>query len=136
MRLYVGRPALRALPDGKRVPHWCHWALAGVPAAMDPMFLTAGRVVALTGLDLMTDPEALASRLSRIRREGYAVSIAEREPDAYSVVAPVRNAEARVVAALCVSGPLYRFAEEQREEGIVGVREAAEKISRKMGFTG
>lgn len=60
VRLYVGRPALKPLPDGKRVPHWCHCALAGVPAAMDPMFLTAGRVIALTGLELMTDPAALA----------------------------------------------------------------------------
>ena len=60
VRLYVGRPALRALPDGKLVPHWCHCALAGLPAAMDPMFLTAGKVIALTGIDLMTDPEALA----------------------------------------------------------------------------
>ncbi len=60
VRLYVGRPALKALPDGKRVPHWCHCALGGLPAAMDPMFLTAGKVIALTALDLITDAAALA----------------------------------------------------------------------------
>ncbi|MCR9255316.1 MAG: amidohydrolase [Alphaproteobacteria bacterium] len=59
VRLYVGRPAIKPLPDGKRVPLWCHYALGGVPAAMDPMYLTAGKVIATTGLELMTDAAAL-----------------------------------------------------------------------------
>lgn len=61
VRLYVGRPVIRPLPDGKVVPHWCRWALGGVPAAMDPMFLTAGRVIATTALDLLTDGRSLAA---------------------------------------------------------------------------
>jgi len=60
VRLYVGRPAIKNPAPGVRVPHWCHCALGGVPAAMDPMFLTAGKVIALTGLELLTDAAALA----------------------------------------------------------------------------
>jgi aminobenzoyl-glutamate utilization protein B len=60
VRLYVGRAALKAPAPGVRVPHWCHCALGGLPAAMDPMFLTAGKVIATTGLDLMLDADALA----------------------------------------------------------------------------
>ncbi len=60
VRLYVARPALKALKSGKKVPQWCHCALGGLPAAMDPMFLTAGKVIATTGLDLLEDSDALA----------------------------------------------------------------------------
>ncbi|MDF1790936.1 MAG: amidohydrolase [Thalassobaculaceae bacterium] len=60
VRLYVGRAALKNPAPGVKVPHWCHCALGGVPGAMDPMFLTAGKVIATTGLELMQNPDALA----------------------------------------------------------------------------
>ena len=50
VRLYVGRAALVNPAPVVKVPHWCHCAIGGLPAAMDPMFLTAGKVIALTGL--------------------------------------------------------------------------------------
>lgn len=60
-RLYVGRPVPRPPADGSVLPHWCRWALGGLPAAMDPMYLTAGRVIATTALDLLTDGRSLAA---------------------------------------------------------------------------
>lgn len=61
VRLYVGRPVPRPPADGSVLPHWCRWAMGGLPAAMDPMFLTAGRVIATTALDLLTDGASLAA---------------------------------------------------------------------------
>lgn len=59
VRLYIGRAALKPPKAGHAVPHWCHCALGGLPAAMDPMFLKAGEVVATTMIDLMAEPELL-----------------------------------------------------------------------------
>ena len=58
VRLYVARPVVRR-PDGGLVPDWSRWALGGLPAAMDPMIRTAGRVIATAALDLLTDGESL-----------------------------------------------------------------------------
>ena len=48
--------------------------------------------------------------LAEIRRQGWAASVAEREPGVASVSAPVFRA-ATLLAALCVSGPVSRLGE-------------------------
>jgi len=58
VRLYTAKPSLRE-PAG-----WAHWAnnaLNGLPAAIDPTWTTAGRTVANTFLDLLTEPAVLAA---------------------------------------------------------------------------
>jgi len=83
--------------------------------------------------ETITDPTQLEAELSQLRRRGYAVSKAEREPGAFSVVAPVRNADGRVVASLCIAGPLFRLSEEQTEIYTKAVLQAAEQISKRLG---
>jgi aminobenzoyl-glutamate utilization protein B len=60
VRLFVGRPRLRAPEPTYRYPQWVHVALGGLSAAIDPMFLTAGKVIGTTMLDLLIDPDKLA----------------------------------------------------------------------------
>jgi aminobenzoyl-glutamate utilization protein B len=58
VRLHTAKPALRE-PSG-----WAHWAnnaLGGLPAAIDPTWLTAARTVANTIVDLASEPELLAA---------------------------------------------------------------------------
>jgi DNA-binding IclR family transcriptional regulator len=50
-----------------------------------------------------------ATALSGVRRRGWAQSIGEREPGVASVSAPVRGPNAKVVAAVSVSGPIERL---------------------------
>ncbi|WP_137391081.1 amidohydrolase [Rhodoligotrophos defluvii] len=59
VRLYVARPALRAAEGGFRYPEWARYAMCGTPACIDPMWETAGRVIAATIVDLLTEPEHL-----------------------------------------------------------------------------
>lgn len=73
---------------------------------------SAGRVLAfdLTGPEL----EALAltpwaEEIADARRAGYAIVREEFEPGLVAAAAPVRDASGRVVAALNVSAPRYRF---------------------------
>lgn len=58
VRFYTGRPLLRD-PGG-----WDRWpalALNGVRAAIDPTWISAGRTLAGTAIDLLTRPELLAA---------------------------------------------------------------------------
>ncbi|HNY64397.1 MAG TPA: IclR family transcriptional regulator [Deltaproteobacteria bacterium] len=81
----------------------------------------------------LTDPAKLEADLARIRTEGYAVSIGEREEGTYSVVAPVFDNSGSIAASLCISGPIFRFPEEERGRLVEAVRCAARKISMKLG---
>jgi len=83
--------------------------------------------------DTITDPARLGADLERIRREGYAISLGEREEGAYSVVAPVRDARGQVIASLSISGPIFRFPEEKHEESVQAVLKAAREISTVLG---
>jgi DNA-binding IclR family transcriptional regulator len=81
-----------------------------------------------------TDPQALEKTFKEIRCKGYAVSRGEREPEAYSVVAPVWDASRQVIASLSISGPNFRLTEAQLQFNIRGVRAAAEEISKRLGY--
>ncbi len=58
-RLYVGRPMLKAPEPGYQYPAWVMNALGGHRACIDPMILCAGRTIAGTLIDLLTQPEEL-----------------------------------------------------------------------------
>jgi DNA-binding IclR family transcriptional regulator len=57
----------------------------------------------------ITTVEALETALETVRREDIAYDLGEVVPDACCVAAPIRGADFRVVAALGVSVPAYRF---------------------------
>jgi aminobenzoyl-glutamate utilization protein B len=67
VRLYVGRPTLRAPDPGYRYPDWTRHAMGGVPVCIDPMWLTASKVIATTILDLLTDGVSLDKAQAEFR---------------------------------------------------------------------
>jgi DNA-binding IclR family transcriptional regulator len=73
---------------------------AQVLAAWDPLD-QLDRLLAVAAYDRAT--------LALVRRRGYAVSLAEREPGVGSLSAPVRDDAGKVAAAVSVSGPLERL---------------------------
>jgi len=77
----------------------------------------------------ITDPALLEADLEQIRRDGYAISIGEREEGAYSVVAPVMNGKGEIFASLSISGPVFRLSEEQKASNIRAALTAAHEIS-------
>lgn len=81
----------------------------------------------------ITDPGELEQSLCTIRNNEYGISRGEREPGAYSVVAPVWDASNQVVASLAISGPEFRLSGEQLELNIKGILCAAKAISKKLG---
>src|SRR5690606_25647344 len=82
----------------------------------------------------LVDRLAWEEELSRIRRQGYAVSYEERDYDAASLSAPVFDETGRVVGALGIVGPSQRF-QPERVQGWVGpVLAAAAELSRQLGY--
>jgi len=84
----------------------------------------------------ITDIGKLEKDLSTIRAQGYAISRGEREPDAFSVTAPVLDASGSAVASLSISGPNFRFTNQKMKRYITWVLAASEEISKKLGYNG
>jgi DNA-binding IclR family transcriptional regulator len=66
--------------------------------------------------------------LAEVREQGWAASVAEREPGVASVSAPVFRAGA-LLAALCVSGPVSRLSEAPGQQLSQPVTAAAARLS-------
>ncbi len=82
----------------------------------------------------ITDAVQLREMLSKIHRDGYATGLEELEEGLNAVAAPVRDHQARVVAAVSASGPSYRVSPERLPELAELVKEAGERISAQLGY--
>jgi DNA-binding IclR family transcriptional regulator len=78
--------------------------------------------------------EALSKRLVEARTRGYALVDEEFEPGLVAVGAPVRDFRGRIVAAVNVSAPKFRFAARLEQAG-EEVRGVADELSRALGWT-
>jgi DNA-binding IclR family transcriptional regulator len=70
--------------------------------------------------------------LARVRRQGWAMSVAERQAGVASVSAPVRSAAGRVIAAVSVSGPIERLSRNPGRLHARAVVAAGDAISRSL----
>jgi DNA-binding IclR family transcriptional regulator len=59
--------------------------------------------------DILTAAEFGERTLTEVRRRGWAQSVGQREAGVASVSAPVLDAEARLLAAISLSGPIERL---------------------------
>lgn len=67
--------------------------------------------------------------LDRIRAAGYAMTTAEKTSGVTSISAPIFNGDGRIIGALTLSGPTFRFTGEDFEEKIIHVRQCAQQIT-------
>jgi DNA-binding IclR family transcriptional regulator len=82
----------------------------------------------------ITDAPSLRHAIEETRRIGHVLSQEELDEGAVGVAAPIREARGDVRASLSIAGPSSRFAGERQDAVVAGVREAAAKISRSLGF--
>ncbi|MBI3763359.1 MAG: IclR family transcriptional regulator [Chloroflexi bacterium] len=80
------------------------------------------------------DRETLRAELARVRERGYATGIEELEEDFVAVGAAVFDHEGRVVGAISIGGPSHRLPAKRIQEVAPLVKQAAERISHKLGF--
>jgi DNA-binding IclR family transcriptional regulator len=82
----------------------------------------------------ITDAGQLEQELEDVVRRGWAATVAEYEVGLNAVAAPVRDAEARVIAAVSVSGPSFRLPVDALHELAPVVVATTEALSRRLGF--
>ena len=79
--------------------------------------------------------EELYDRISAARKRGFALVDEEFEAGLVAAAAPVRDFGGRIVAALNVSAPKFRFSKELQRAG-VQVKLAADELSASIGWHG
>jgi DNA-binding IclR family transcriptional regulator len=125
MTVELGRPyPLYAGASGKAI-------LSAMDDASLDQYLTRVRLARLTP-KTPTSREALRASLERARALGYVVTTAERDPEAYSVAAPLRG-RAGVIGSIAICGPVSRFTPAESTRFGLLVREAAAEISATLG---
>jgi len=76
-----------------------------------------GGLAALTPRTV-TDPPELRRRLAEVRQQGHAWGLQEFAEGIDSVAAPVRDGRGKVIAAIHVHGPAYRFPPERDKNAV------------------
>jgi DNA-binding IclR family transcriptional regulator len=79
--------------------------------------------------------EDLTGQLEEIVASGWSMSFGEREEGLAAAAVPIRNHAGAVIAALSVSGPTTRLTMERLESLRDELTDAANQVSRAMGWT-
>ena len=82
----------------------------------------------------ITDKNQFLNTLADIRAHGYSVDEQDYEMGAYAFGAPVYDHDGCVIAGVSITTPTARYADERRANLIHLVVEAAETLSRKIGY--
>lgn len=84
----------------------------------------------------ITSPGALLAELKTIRSQGYALDDEENELGIRCVSAPILDYTRQAIAAMSISGPSNRMDRRRCVELAPLVCEAAQQVSRRMGYAG
>jgi IclR family KDG regulon transcriptional repressor len=132
-----GSRSLRIISQvGSRVP--VNWAAAARLLVSDmedaPLMALLKRTVrqSPTGKAIL-DVKKLIQQIRRFRKQGYATELNEANEHAGCVAAPVIDDSGRCVAAISIVAPEQRLAKDNREQLIAAVRDAADRLSRRLG---
>ena len=105
-------------------------------AALDPpqleRYLQAHKLEALTARSII-EPERLMAELQKVRNAAIAFDDCEFDVDVRCVAVPVRDFTGEVVAALGLSGPVWRLSLQAITELSDEVKKAAQAISGEIG---
>jgi DNA-binding IclR family transcriptional regulator len=119
---------------GRTVPAYCTAAGRALLTDHDQEALRAlfdGIKLEPRGPNTIASLEELSVRVQEAAERGYAVADEELEPGLAAVAAPVRRFDGRIVAAVNVSGPSFRFGPRLLEAG-PEVTRAAEQLSARL----
>lgn len=93
------------------------------------------RLERFTSTTKATVPEVVRE-LRQVREQGYALDLEEVIEGLRCVGAPVYDHEGKVVCSISISGPTGRMTRERVESLTERLIEAAQEISRRIGYTG
>ena len=116
-------------------PSIAHATSAGkVMLAFSGRSLPAGTLRAFTSLTI-TDARELAVEIARVREQGWAQAIGEREPGLSAIAAPIRSSRGDLEAIVALQGPSSRFDAARDRARCPLLLEAAAAVSRELGWS-
>ncbi len=122
---------------GKSIPLYCtaigKTLLSDIDEAERKELIKKIKLVPFTPNTLRTSA-ALEKELDEITHNGWAMDREEHEEGVSCICAPVRDHTGKVIAAISVSWPMFRFEEEKRQSYIKTIQTAAGRISGLMGY--
>lgn len=121
---HLGRPSIAHATSAGKVM----LAFSGRPLPDGPLRQYAPRTI--------TDPKRLATEIERVREQGWAQAVEEREPGLSAIAAPVRSAGGELVAVAALQGPTSRFDERAIQTALPVLVAEADAVSRELGWTG
>ena len=83
----------------------------------------------------ITDREALAAELERVREQGFAEALEEREPGLAAVAAPVWSASGALAAIVALQGPMSRFGRMEVRRAVDPLVDHARAVSTDLGWS-
>jgi DNA-binding IclR family transcriptional regulator len=113
----------------------------GHATATGKILLAFGRAQPPTGALKMytartiTDRRKLAAELERVRRQGYAEAVGEREPHLNAIAAPVFSGREELAAIIGVQGPSSRFGREAMRNALEPLMARAQEVSEALGWS-
>ena len=121
---WVGaRAPLHLVADGK--VFLAHWSDEDVARYCERPLISQAQ-------QSITDPELLRSQLATVRQQAFASTRDEFEEGLVAFAAPVLNGEGRVITAVTIGGPSYRFTPEKESEFAQNVIRTAQAISERL----
>jgi DNA-binding IclR family transcriptional regulator len=118
----LGRPSIgHATATGK------------VLLAFGPAGVPRGRLASFTPRTIV-ERKSLGLELERVREDGWARAVGERENDLNAVAAPVHDGRAGLVGIMGVQGPAARFDERAMREAVEPLLACASAVSGALGF--
>lgn len=122
---------------GNALPLYCtaigKALLAGIPDGERKALLKRVRMAPFTPNTLKT-AAALEAELADVRKNGWSMDREEHEAGVICAAAPVRDFSGRVVAAISVSWPLFRYVPDHTADYAKAIRGAADRISLSLGY--
>ncbi len=121
---------------GRRVPLHSSAVGKAMAAFKDPKELRAvlkGYVYTVQTPKTITDEESFLQELQRVRDGGYAVDNQENEPGVQCFAAPIRDHSGQVRAAISISMLSVRVTDQETEQYITMLKQAAAEISKQLG---
>jgi IclR family acetate operon transcriptional repressor len=84
----------------------------------------------------ITDPDTLAAEIERVRTQGWAQAVEEREPGLSAIAAPIRSSRGELVAIAALQGPTSRFDDRALQAALPVLLVETDAISRELGWLG
>jgi len=115
-------------------PSVAHATAAGkVALAFGDVALPPGRLHAFTERTIV-DRAALGNEVERVRGQGWAQALGEREEELNALAAPVRESRGELAAVLGIQGPASRFGEDAMAKALEPLLAGAAAVSDALGW--